>query len=456
MTQNASPENPGSSAPFKAAPGALAAMILLVSINLFNYIDRQVLSAVVPQIKESLLIHPDHSGVVGFLLNVLTRLLGSNPDNAMVGLLGMAFMVSYMLFSPFLSALPIKRWWLIAGGITIWSLASGASGLATTFGALLLTRCFVGFGEAAYGPLAPTILSDYFPVEKRGQAMSWFYLAIPVGSALGFVMGGLVISAGLSWNWAFYLVLPPGILLAVFCLFRRDPSAALKTQKTVTEPTPAEKKNIWQAYKQFWANKAFRANTIAMTAMTFAIGGIGFWMPTYFQEYRHAGSLGQVNMIFGAILVVAGLSATLIGGYVADKLRLKLKGSYFKVSGWAMLLAFPCTLGMLYAPFPFAWVFVFLTCFCLFFNTGPANTALANVIAPQQRASAFALNLLIIHAFGDVLSPLAIGAMADAAGNNMNAAFLAVSGLVLVGGFVWIFGAKHLDEDTRRVATAHE
>jgi MFS transporter, Spinster family, sphingosine-1-phosphate transporter len=431
-------------------------MILLVSINLFNYIDRQILSAVVPQIKESLLTHPDHSGVVGFLLNFLSRVLGSNPDNAMVGLLGMAFMVSYMLFSPFLSALPIKRWWLIAGGITIWSMASGASGLATTFGALLLTRCFVGFGEAAYGPLAPTILSDYYPVEKRGQAMSWFYLAIPVGSALGFVMGGLVVNAGLSWNWAFYLVLPPGILLAAICLFMRDPSGALKKEAAAIAPAADEKKNIWQSYRQFWANKSFRANTIAMTAMTFAIGGIGFWMPTYFQEYRHAGSLGQVNMIFGAILVVAGLSATLIGGYVADKLRLKLKGSYFKVSGWAMLLAFPCTLGMLYAPFPFAWVFVFLTCFCLFFNTGPANTALANVIAPQQRASAFALNLLIIHAFGDVLSPLAIGAMTDAAGNNMNAAFLAVSGLVLVGGIVWIFGAKHLDEDTRRVAAVHE
>ncbi len=191
-------------------------------------------------------------------------------------------------------------------------------------------------------------------------------------------MGGLVISAGLTWHWAFFLVLPPGILLALFCLFMRDPAAAAKTPAQVeTKTPPAKKGSTWQLYKSFWANKSFRLNTIAMTAMTFAIGGIGFWMPTYFHEYRHAGSLAQVNLIFGGILVVAGLSATLLGGYAADKLRLKLKGSYFKVSGWAMILAFPFSIGMLYAPFPLAWVFVFLTCFCLFFNTGPSNTALA-------------------------------------------------------------------------------
>jgi len=428
-------------------------MFLLVSINLFNYIDRQILSAVVPQIKLTLLATPPHDGFVGFLLNVLTHVLGGNPENALVGLLGMAFMVSYMLFSPVLSNLPGKRWWLIAGGITIWSVASGASGLAMTFSALLLTRCFVGIGEAAYGPLAPSMLSDYYPVERRGQALSWFYLAIPVGSALGYVMGGAVISAGLSWHWAFYLVLPPGILLALICLFMRDPrkQAADSQEKAA----PKVRTKTLKLYKQFWSNRSFRLNTIAMTALTFAIGGIGFWMPTYFHDYRHAGNLAQVNLIFGAILVVSGLSATLLGGYVADKLRLKVKGSYFKVSGAAMLLAFPLSIGMLYAPFPLAWVFVFLTCFCLFFNTGPSNTALANVIAPQDRASAFALNILVIHLLGDVLSPVAIGAVTDALGNNMTLAFLVVSVLVLAGGLVWLFASRHLDEDTRAISDAH-
>ncbi len=119
-----------------------------------------------------------------------------------------------------------------------------------------------------------------------------------------------------------------------------------------------------------------------------------------------------------------------------------------------MLLAFPFTLGMLYAPFPFAWIFTFMACFCLFFNTGPSNTALANVIEPKFRSSAFALNILIIHLFGDVFSPLAIGAITDAAGKNMTVAFLVVSVMVLLGGLLWIFGSRYLDEDTARVDAA--
>lgn len=437
--------------PNQALPGAKAAIWLLVVINLFNYIDRQVLSAVVPEIKESLLANPEHTGIVGFLMSGLTSLLGSNPDNALVGLLGMAFMVSYILFSPILSVLPVKRWWIIASGITVWSLASGASGLAMTFSVLLLTRCFVGIGEAAYGPIAPALLSDYYPVEQRGKALSWFYLAIPVGSALGYILGGAV-AAWLGWRWAFYLVLPPGIILAAICLFMRDPA----TLKKKVQPPKGNSLPMFRLYKKFLSNKSFLTNTIAMTAMTFAIGGIAFWMPTYFHEFRKAGSLAEVNMIFGAILVVSGLSATLIGGYLADHLRSKIKGSYFKVSGIAMLLAFPCSLGMLYAPFPTAWVFVFLACFFLFLNTGPSNTALANVIEPNSRSSAFALNILIIHLFGDVISPLIIGVITDATGKNMTLAFLVVSMLVLAGGIVWLFGAKHLDEDTRAVSEHHD
>ncbi len=428
-------------------PGAAAAMWLLLSINLFNYIDRQVLSAVVPQIKESLLANPEHTGVVGFLLKLLSGILGGNPENAMVGLLSMAFMVTYMVAAPLLSSLPYRRWLIIGGGIIVWSLASGASGLATGFGVLLLTRCLVGLGEAAYGPVAPSILSEYFPVKERGAKLALFYLAIPVGSALGFVLGGLV-GSKFGWEWAFYSVVPPGIILGLICLWMKEPARA----KPLTAAPELAGKSKWQLYKGFLANKSYLYNTIAMTAMTFAIGGIGFWMPTYIHEYRQAGSLASVNIIFGAILVLSGLSATLIGGWLGDRLRGRLKGSYFKVSGWAMILGFPACLGILYAPFPTAWVFVFLACFCLFLNTGPSNTALANVISPALRPSAFALNILVIHLFGDVLSPLVIGAITDASG-SMSTAFLVVSVLVLVGGVVWLWASRYLDKDTSLVAS---
>jgi MFS transporter, Spinster family, sphingosine-1-phosphate transporter len=147
--------------------------------------------------------------------------------------------------------------------------------------------------------------------------------------------------------------------------------------------------------------------------------------------------------------VVAGLTATLLGGYVGDKLRPRYPGSYFLVSGSAMLIGFPLSVAMLSIPFPWAWVFIFLACFCLFFNTGPTNTILANVTHPSIRASAFALNILVIHALGDVISPLVIGAITDASGQDMNLAFLLVSGMILVGGLLWLWGARFLEADTK-------
>ncbi|MBK9200952.1 MAG: MFS transporter [Candidatus Obscuribacter sp.] len=285
--------------------------------------------------------------------------------------------------------------------------------------------------------------ADYFPVASRGKALSWFYLAIPVGSALGFVLGGLVGST-LGWQWAFYVVVPPGIILGLLCLLMKDPRVPPKQSL-------AREQSRMTQYRGFLKNRSFVLNTLAMTLMTFAIGGMAFWMPTYIHEYRNAGSLASVNIIFGAILVLSGLTATLLGGYLADKLAPRFRGSYFLVSGWAMVLAFPACLGIVYVPFPTAWILVFLACFCLFFNTGPSNTALANVIAPSLRPSAFALNILIIHLFGDVLSPLVIGVITDATG-SMSKAFMVVSVLVLLGGVVWLWASRHLDQDTNKAS----
>ena len=416
------------------APGAKAAMILLLFINLFNYIDRQILAGLIPQIKESLLSQPDNVGpIVGFLMKVLGYFVGGSAENSLVGLLAMAFLVSYMLAAPYLSSLRIKDWYVIAAGVIAWSLATGASGLATSFGMLLLMRCLVGIGEAAFGPRAPALLSDFFALESRNKALALFYMTMPVGCAIGVGIAGIFAGDGMDWRWAFFVVVPPGILLGIISYFMPTPN----TRK----PLAAEAKvTRWKEYGSFLKNKSYLYNTLAMTAMTFAIGGIGFWMPTYVNEFRGGGSLATVNIIFGIIMVVTGLSATFFGGWLADKLRDRIGGAYFQVSGYSMILAFPCMLGILYVPFPYAWVFVFLTCFFLFMNTGPSNTALANVIPASKRASAFALNILIIHLFGDV------------SGKNMNVAFLVVSALLLLGGIFWLMGSRYLDADTKLIA----
>lgn len=429
-TPKNSPAGSSEPAPYPGAKGALA---LLLFINLFNYIDRYILAAVEPAIRAEFLAADDPQA------------------KAKMGLLATAFMVSYMLLSPVFGILAdrVHRWTIVGIGVILWSLASGAAGVATTFTILLITRIFVGVGEAAYGPTAPTLISDMFPVSRRGSVMAWFYMAIPVGSALGYAFGGLVASH-FTWHWAFYLVVPPGIILGILSFMMKDPprgNADAAHARKAGRPSLAD-------YAEIFRVPSYVYNTVGMTAMTFAIGGISFWMPTYISEFRGQPDLGRVNMIFGAITVVAGLSATLLGGITADKLRTRFPGSYFLVSGVSMLVGFPFFVGVLYAPFPLAWVFMFFAVFCLFFNTGPSNTITANVTRPHVRATAFAITILSIHILGDAISPPIIGAITDATKSaahtegNMNTAFMVVGLAILLGGVIWLLGARHLARDT--------
>jgi MFS family permease len=489
-----------------AAPGARTALWLLLAINLFNYIDRQVLSAVLPKLAlDATLFAPDDP-------NLRQKL----------GLLTSAFLVSYMLLSPVFGWLgdTRSRWRLVAIGVTVWSLASGGSGLATSFLMLLLTRCLVGVGEAAYGPVAPSMLSDMYPERDRGKVMARFYLAIPVGSALGFVVGGQVAGTSLGWRGAFLVVVLPGLVLGALCLFMKDSSRSEAERK--------ERHGLgdyWRVLRRIWRVRSFRANTIAMTAWTFMMGGVAAFAPMYIferearfqltpeavqkladlkntegvpviapdvigklrlidatkvftaaelrKELKHTlteqelrqynltifdsvpapGSikLEAINFRFGVIVVASGLFATLLGGWLGDRLRGRFPGAYFLVAGGGCLVALPFFLAMLYAPFPWAWFFMFAAVFCLFLNTGPSNTILANVVPSHLRATAFAINILIIHALGDVISPPIIGTIADE--ESLHVSFLVMSAFVLVAGVIWMRGARHLARDTRAAET---
>jgi MFS family permease len=406
------PQSPGGS-----KPGARPALALLLGINLFCYLDRYILASIIPAIK--------------------AEFLRGDPDaNGKAGLLTTAFLISYMLTAPLFGWMADRysRWMIIGISVALWSVASGATGLAATFLALLITRIFLGIGEAGYGPAAPTIISDFYPVERRGAVLSWFFMAIPVGSALGYAFGGWI-NGMLGWRWAFFLVLPPGLLLAVLCFLMPEP---------VREHAGRPKPN-WSDYKGLIRIPSLVANILAQTALTFAIGGLSVWAPTYIHEGRGQ-PLGETDLIFGGILVVAGFLSTLLGGWLGDALRPRFPGSYFIVSGIGMLLGFPATIAMLYVPFPTAWAFVFLAIFFLFMNTGPSNTALANVTPPSMRATAFAMNILVIHLFGDAFSPPLIGWIKDH--GTWNAAFFTVSTVMLLAGIVWLSNTRALVRDT--------
>jgi MFS transporter, Spinster family, sphingosine-1-phosphate transporter len=408
----------------KAVSGARSALFLLLAINLFNYIDRQVLAALEPDIRASFFAAGD--------VNAMWK----------TGLLGDAFFVTYMISAPILGLLAdrISRWLIIGSAVILWSLASGGSGLAATFSILFATRIFVGIGEGGYGPAAPTILADRFPIETRGRIMAIFYSAIPVGSALGYVIGG-VIGAHWGWRWAFYLVTPPGLLLGLLCFWQRDPRVAADH---LAQKSP---RRSVRDYLNLFRTRSYLINCIAMTLMTFVTGGLGFWVPAYLRYRDQSPAVGMT--IFGLITVVAGLVSTLLGGVIADKLRSRLPGSYFWVSGIGMLIACPIFIVALYIPFPAAWIAMFLAIFFLFLNTGPSNTALANVSLPAVRATAFAASIFVIHAFGDVQAFWLLGYIGGHA--NMHVAFLFVSAIIFASGLVWLLGVKYLPADTAAV-----
>ena len=404
----------------RARPSSAAkiSLLLLLGVNLFNYIDRYVLAAVEPEIQAHFFAPDDPNA------------------HALTGLLGTAFLVTYMISAPIFGWLAdrMSRWLIIGASVILWSAATAASGLAGTFAMFFAMRLLVGVGEGGYGPAAPAIISDFFPIESRGRVLSYFYVAIPVGSALGYAIGGFVTS---HWGWqtAFFVVAPPGVLLGLACFLQRDPrdqSRAVKSER----PTLRD-------YTRLARIKSYVWNTLAMTALTFALGGLAFWIPRYLQ---HRGLPPSSRIVFGGMLFAAGITATPLGGLVGDLFRRRFGGAYFLVSAIGVMIAFPVSAAIVFVPFPLAWVFMFIALFLLFFNTGPSNTAIANVTQPSVRAMAFAVNIFIIHALGDAAAPPLIGFVADR--TNMDVAFLAVTATMFIAGVLWLCGAKFLASDT--------
>jgi predicted MFS family arabinose efflux permease len=423
-TDPAPAPDPSTADPAMSRSRVRLAVTLLVLLNLFNYIDRYVLPPVFPAIEQEF-------GV----------------SKAAQGTLATGFLVVYMLASPIFgwAADRYSRWLLVGIGMLIQATGTLGSGLAGTFGMLLLFRCIMGIGDAAYGPAAPTIIAELFPVEKRGRALAWFYTALPVGSALGYAIGGVMRDLTGSWRSGFFVIVPPMILLAIACLTFKDRRGHRAAHvEPHLRPTRAD-------YLALLRNRSFLFNCAGMTALTFAMGGMSYWMPTYLEQSRGL-QPGPANFTFGVILATTGLAATLAGGWAGDRFRARYPGSYFLVSGFAMLLAVPLTVLVVFTPMPWGWVVIGLALFFLFFNTGPSNTILANVTLPRVRASAFALNIFIIHTLGDAISPPIIGYLKDH--YSFEAGFYLMAAVLLLGGILWLMGSRHLAADTAAVETA--
>ncbi len=362
------------------------ALGLLVAVNLLNYIDRQVLFAVFPLIKIDLRL----------------------SDTAL-GFLGSAFMLSYLLLAPLFGWLGDhwSRIKLASGGLVVWSLATALAGFAPGYRTLLAARATVGVGEASFGTVSPGLIADFFPKERRGQILAFFYVAIPVGSALGYLLGG-VLGQRYGWHAAFLLVGVPGLLLAI-------PIALLRTPpRGGDDASPrAPQGKVSAGYAALFRNRSFVCNTLAMAAMTFAIGGLAQWIPSFL--YRaHSLDVAKANTLFGATTVLAGILGTLAGGWLGDRWQKRSGKGYLLISGWGFLIGTPFAAWAILAPgLTSCMAAIFLAEFFLFLNTGPLNTVIINVTNPAVRAMAFAVNIFFIHALGDAVSPSILGWLSD-------------------------------------------
>jgi len=412
-------------------PGAMAhtTLAILFAMNLLNYVDRSVLNGMLPLIKEDW-----------------------GLSDKSLGLLVSAFAVTYMFASPVFGWLGDRfvRKWIAGAGVAVWSISTAAAALAQNFTQLFGLRMILGVGEASYATVAPTIITDLYPRKSRSKMLAFFYVAIPVGYALGYILGG-ELGVRFGWRMAFLMVGLPGFLMALSIFFIKEPTRGQSEEVNAEELAQYLSEDIpLRAYWELIRNKSYVYDTIAMILMTFATGGLAAWMPTFFYRIRGI-ELEKAATYFGAATLAAGIAGTFFGGWLADKLQVRYKSAYFMVSGVGVLLSVPCAAVVFYAETPWIyWSAVFWAEFFLFLNTGPANAILINVVMPKMRVGAFAINIFLIHALGDVLSPGMVGVVSDR--TNLRFALLSVLPLSMVlSGVFYLLGARHLEPDTQMV-----
>jgi MFS transporter, Spinster family, sphingosine-1-phosphate transporter len=419
-----------------SASAARTGLLVLTLINLFNYLDRFVVSALVESLKKSELALSD----------------------TQAGSLATAFLVVYMLTSPIFGTVGDrgKRPRLLAIGVGIWSVATALGGFARSFPALFAARATVGVGEAAYGTIAPALLADYFPKEKRGRVFAVFFAAIPVGSAAGYVLGGLV-DQHFGWRSAFFVAGAPGLLLALLCLTLADPPRGAQDAVSVSKDSPhpgpspspelrrtslpkGEGERPWRTYGRLLRNRPYALTVLGYAAYTFALGGLAFWMPAFLERVRGL-SKGEATIQFGGIVVVTGFIGTFAGGWLGDYFLKRSKQAYLWVSGWTALAAAPAAFVAFVAPQKAVYLSAIVVAeLFLFASTGPINSAIVNLVAPTERATAVALSILAIHLLGDVPSPPLIGAISDA--TSLAVAFRIVPAAMAVAGVIWLVAAR--------------
>jgi MFS transporter, Spinster family, sphingosine-1-phosphate transporter len=430
----------------------LFALAVLFSMNLLNYVDRYSFFAVGTHIQSDL--HIDHADY---------------------GELSASFMVVYTLVSPVMGWLGDRyhRRRLLAAGVGLWSLATVGTAFSHGYWDMFFWRALLGVGEASYGVIAPALLSDLFAREHRGRVMGAYYLALPLGGALGYVTGGWIADA---WHWraAFWVVGLPGLVAAAAGLWIVDPGrGASEGVSSTDKPKPL----VVADYLAILKTPTFLYNTAGMAAVTFTTGAYAVFGSTFYQTVRGM-TAKEAGFWIGGMTAVAGLVGIAAGTWLADALLRFTRRAYL-VMAFAVVLAAigPGMVAILDPERRSSLTMLFFAMLLMATVLGPCNTVIANVVPANRRAAGFAAYIFLIHLFGDISSPIFIGrvsvlfgkasvagspigrAMASlgatpVGGTNLTVGMLSVIPVLALGAVFFLLGSRHLPEDQDRARAA--
>jgi MFS transporter, Spinster family, sphingosine-1-phosphate transporter len=399
----------------RTARAAWIALVLLLALNLLNFIDRYILPGVQPLIQAEF-----HAS-----------------DQAM-GALTTALFVTYMLTAPLTGWLGdrFRRKPLIVAGAVLWSLATLVTFWVHDYWSLYIRHALVGVGEATFTIFAPAVLSDFYPPRERNRILSIFYLAIPVGAALGYLIGGQL-GERYGWRIPFFVCAIPGLVVAgLYAGFATEPERGGSEEcgGWIGRPSSGE---ILRNFLGLFANPGYMFATLGMAMLVFTMGGISTWMPTFLNRFAGMG-VGKAGTILGAITVVDGLAGTAIGGWLAQRWLRRDHRALYLLSAWSVILTLPLAALVFFGPAKWAIPALFAAEFFLFLNTGPLNAAICNSVSAGVRSSAIALEVFLIHMLGDTFSPQIIGAISGVSnlrvGLGLTLVTLILSGVLLFAG----------------------
>ena len=407
--------------------GATLALTLLTALNFVNYIDRYVIAGVQEQIKGEF-----------------------HVSDAQIGSLAFFFLLTYMVASPFTGWLgdrfPRKPMIVIAA--LFWSTINLLTAYVHTFRDLNFRHSALGLGEATFGIFAPALLADFYPEDQRNRVLTIFNIAVPVGAAIGFLTGGYV-GQHFGWRASFQVSAIPGIIIALLiAFFMREPERGA-SQK---EKAKTDKGTVLSLLH----NPAYLCAIGGYAMVTFTVGGLSYWMPTFLQRVDGR-SQEQAGFLMGAITVAAGLLGTVAGGTIAQRWSKTNPGALYLVPAWSAALAFFPAAVLFFGPtlfhtHAFTLPALALSLFLVFLGSGPVNAATVNAVQPGVRATALAGQLLFIHLIGDAPAPTLIGAVSDR--SNLSTGLGATLIALLAGAVIFFVGARYAKPLEHDVAVA--